>query len=115
MVQTNRYVIINENSASRVRSHEAVFCPVCAYICTGYDTRTRNVIGDDGAVEVYLLQRVKCKSCKTFHVVLPDFIQPYKHYSKAVINNVLTGSGDDCHAENSTIWRWKNYPPSLQC
>ena len=114
MISTNKYAIIREITASRVRSHEAVFCPICAFLCSGYDTRIRYVIGDDGVVEVYLLQRVKCKSCKAYHVVLPDFIQPYKHYSKTVIRNVLAGGGVDCPAENSTIWRWKKYPPSLQ-
>lgn len=107
----------SEWGAYRVRRREAPLCPFCRVLCSGYDTRSRQVVGGDGKVTVFRLRRVRCPQCKALHLELPGFMRPHKHYSAAVISDALEGSGADCPAEKSTIWRWRqeNHPPALQC
>jgi len=46
-------------------------------------------------------------SCKKTHVELPDFIQPFKHHSAAVVEAELDITGNDCPADDSTIRLWR--------
>jgi hypothetical protein len=41
------------------------------------------------------------------HTVIPNIIQPYKHYDSLAIQGVISGGGDDCAADNSTMYRWR--------
>ena len=98
-----------------IKNNEASMCPDCNVLCSGYDTRLRRVIKSDSKRITYRLRRVLCPSCDSLHLELPDFIRPYKQYSGDVIDDAVNDMGNDCPAENSTIWRWKkNYPPTLQ-
>ena len=119
LIGSHSYIIEkgDGSTAHRIRSLDAPFCPDCGSLCSGYDTRSRRVISDDGNSTVYRLRRVRCPDCDKLHLVLPDFMCPRKHYSAAVIADVLKGRGAGCPAEASTMWRWRqqNHPPGLQC
>ena len=119
MIIVTRYVVepAEPPGTYRVRALAAPFCPVCGSLCSGYDSRPRRAVGDDGIVTIYRLRRVRCPSCGALHVELPDFMRPGKHYAAAVIDGVLSGHGECCPAEGSTMWRWRrdNRPPGLQC
>ena len=39
MILTSRYAIIQDSDVFRVRSSDTAFCPACAFLCSGYDTR----------------------------------------------------------------------------
>ena len=109
MIVIARYVIEKDlaSDVMHVRSLDAPLCPLCGTLCSGYDSRLRHVIDDNGESTVYRLRRVLCPVCKSLHRELPDFMRPRKHYAAAVIDDVLNGGGEDCPAENVTIWRWK--------
>ena len=119
MIIITRYVVEQEPGAEafRVRNLDAPLCPFCGSLCSGYDTRPRRVIGDDGGALVYRLRRVLCPACDKLHLEIPDFMRPRKHYAASVITDVLDGGGSDCPAEATTMWRWRreNHPPGLQC
>ena len=118
MIIAYRYHVerVMDTEVFRIRNHDAPLCPDCGSLCSGYDTRSRRVIGDDGQTTIYRLRRVRCPVCDVLHIELPDFMRPRKHYAAAVIDNAVAGDGGDCSAENTTIWRWrKNHPPGLQC
>ena len=118
MIVVHHYAAKREKSGSIfILNLDAPLCPSCGSLCSGYDTRVRRVICDDGSVEEYRLRRVRCGSCRSLHLELPDFILPRKRYAAAVIEAALEGRGDSCPAEASTIWRWrsKNHPPEAQC
>jgi hypothetical protein len=61
--------------------------------------------------ETLRIQVVYCKSCKEYHALLPDFISPYKQYSAAEIEKVVTDrsrvSDIPTQASESTVRRWK--------
>jgi len=59
-----------------------------------------------GDQQVFLLRRLKCRSCHKLHIELPDIIQPFKHYLVAVIEKCLDGADADCPADDSTIRLW---------
>jgi hypothetical protein len=118
MIIARRYVIErDEGGGYRVRGLDAPLCPSCGSLCSGYDTRSRRLVGGDGSVTVYRLRRVRCPLCNALHLELPDFMRPRKHYAEEVISGVLEGGGEDCPAEGTTMWRWRreNHPPALQC
>ena len=91
----------------RVKGRFAAYCPDCRRLLTGYDTRRRTVIGDDGKPVVFLLRRLRCSECEKLHLEIPDFIAPYKHYSAETIRHALLEGGGSCPADDSTIRRWK--------
>ena len=101
----------------KIRNLDAPLCPDCSSLCSGYDTRSRRVIDDDGRKVTYRLRRLRCLACEVLHIEQPDFMRPHKHYTAAMIDKVLDGLDADCPAEASTMWRWKNenHPPGLQC
>lgn len=35
------------------------------------------------------IKRIRCKTCKSTHAVIPDFIVPYKAYSFEIVNKIL--------------------------
>ena len=118
MIIATRYAIeqVEGADAFKIRNHDAPLCPDCGSLCSGYDTRSRRVFGDDGRPTRYKLRRVRCPLCDVLHLEQPDFMRPRKHYAATVIYAALEGDGN-CPAENTTIWRWRkeNYPPGLQC
>ena len=88
------------------------YCPVHGYELTGHGNYTRKIKDYGMSIRIY---RLGCpdKTCNYTQAILPDFIQPYKHYSAHEISSVLVDaeSGDeplgiDSEASISTIRRW---------
>ena len=94
-----------------IRTTEESVCPFCSGELVYRDSKSRKLKDIVGEISCFLLRRLHCQgTCKTLHTELPDIIQPYKHYESAVIQSVIDGSADalTCHADDSTIRRWKN-------
>lgn len=106
MIIIKKYRILEKNQIYHVVSMEPRICPACSGPLKVRDTKRRGLILEDGDVRVFLLRRLKCETCGTLQLELPDIFVPYKHYSKAVIQNAVNGSHRFCPAENSTIYRW---------
>jgi len=55
---------------------------------------------------------VWCRKCRKWHALLPDFLQPHKHYSGEEIEGVIIDGGTmpvsqiDTEASESTVRRW---------
>jgi hypothetical protein len=119
MIIAQRYTVkqVEGTDIYKIHNHDLPHCPDCGSLCSVFNTRTRQVVGDDGNSTVYRLRRLRCPSCNTLHIELPDFMRPRKHYAAAVIDDVIAGRGENCPAENTTMWRWRreNHIPGLQC
>ena len=72
----------------------------------GYHVR-RHAIDSAGVSHWYLLRRWRCPACQSFHLELPDFMAPRRHYEAETIRDVQIGDGESCPADDSTIRRWK--------
>jgi hypothetical protein len=109
VIISHRYIVeeVDDAAAIRVRSLDAPLCPDCRSLCSGYDARSRRVVGDDGRVTVYRLRRVRCPACEMLHIELPDFMRPLKRYAASVIDDVLGGGGACCPADERTMRRWR--------
>ena len=90
-----------------------ILCPQCGKptVFFGF-ARLRKLIMN-GIPHQIALRRVRCKPCAKTHVVLPDFVCAYKHYSvfdieMAVsdLDSGLQAEQIDCTAAPSTIRRW---------
>ena len=93
-----------------VKRMEDVLCPVCKSDCLkAKDRRKRRVILDDGSEITCLLERLRCKYCGKIHHVLPDFIVPYKRYSRQVIEKIISGDTSELACEDSTIRRIRQW------
>jgi len=93
-----------------ITAKESLTCPFCRGELVYRDSKPRKTKDIIGGVSHFLLRRLRCQgTCKKLHTELPDIIQPYKHYESSVIQAVINDSADaaDCHADNSTIRRWK--------
>jgi ribosomal protein S27AE len=80
----------------RIRGLDAPLCPKCGVLMSGYDTRLRRAVSGNGAAHSYRLRRLRCPSCGSIHLELPDFLRAGKHYEAAVIDEVLSGNSDSC-------------------
>ena len=109
MIIAHDYLVEYDNAvqAYRVKGKFAAYCPDCRHLLSGYDTRRRIVIGDDGKPATFLLRRLRCSECGKLHLEIPDFISPHKHYSAETIRQALRERGGSCPADDSTIRRWK--------
>ena len=110
MLITSHYVGKDggERQAIRVLSFEAQSCPSCGGQLSGYDTRQRHVIDGAGLARWYLCRRLRCRSCGSLHVELPDFMTARRHYEADVIQQARAGDpAGSCPADDSTIRRWK--------
>ena len=112
---TNRMVIVSsyresynkEQEYHEIISLEEICCPYCGDSLEYRNSRKRNVYDELRNKAIYLLRRLWCSGCRHLHTEIPDIIQPHKHYSSSVIQDVLSG-GDICAADDSTIRRWRN-------
>jgi len=88
---------------------EPLSCPICGGDLAAYDRKSRKARTQFDGIIVLLLRRLRCRHCKKLHTELPDFLVPYKRYSRECIEDVLagsrTGSPDD-ERTRSKIRRW---------
>ena len=71
---------------------EPLTCPICGGKLAAYDRKKRKVHTRSRGIIVLRLRRLRCKDCGRFHTELPDFLVPYKRYSRENIEDVLAGS-----------------------
>jgi hypothetical protein len=115
IAMTNRMVIVTSFKTrynSERKYHEVIYseethCPYCGGGLKYRNSRKRKVLDELRNVIAYLLRRLWCAGCLSLHTEIPDIIQPYRHFSSSVIQDVITG-GDVCAADDSTIRRWRN-------
>ena len=110
MVFTSKYRLKYDsaNDTYTVISYESHVCPVCGVALTGYDTRRRFSIDTLGNRRCFAVRRLFCKNCKKYHIELPSFMTPYKHYDSSVIELASQSTAwGYCPADDSTIRRWK--------
>jgi hypothetical protein len=105
-----KYYIENRKKDLEVMISTYLFvCPDCGGIMTYYDTVNRIV----KEMNVWIpISRVQCPNkCHTIRV-LPDFLEPYKHYSAECIESTLkeaeyeTAENIETEASVPTIRRW---------
>ena len=109
MIVTKHYAVTYdaERDAYAILSSEVPRCPVCGAIMCGHGIRRRHAIDSAGVSHWYLLRRWRCPACQSFHLELPDFMAPRRHYEAETIRDVQIGDGESCPADDSTIRRWK--------
>ena len=90
-----------------IQNKNAPICPDCGVLCSGYDTKRRQLIDGTGEARIFHLRRLRCPQCHRLHVEIPDIMEPRKHYDRATIESARAGNTDGCAAEDSTIRRWR--------
>lgn len=109
VIFTQHYTIEHdvERDLFIIRSEEPPICPCCGAAMAGHGTRRRHMIDEEGVAHWLLLRRWRCPCCGSFHLELPAFLMPYRHYDAGLIREVQEGGGEYCPADDSTIRRWK--------
>lgn len=94
---------------------KALYCSICGSLTHFHQWKNRNAWSSDSAITKIPQLQVICTntSCKATHVIIPDFLCPYKRYVGAEIEAAIEpGCGEEktnvTAAEESTIRRWKN-------
>lgn len=89
------------------------YCPVCGSLTHFNQWKNRSAWSSDSMISGVPQLQVLCTNadCKRTHVIIPDFLNPYKRYVGAEIEAAIekASSGDDLYvteAEESTINRW---------
>ena len=91
-----------------------IFCSKCGASTKYYDTVKRLARTGYGKSYMAYVQRYMCTKCKSVHRMLPDFLMPYKHYEKRIIEGFISGTitSDMLEYEDypcvSTIKNWKS-------
>lgn len=86
------------------------YCPVCGSLAHFNQWKLRSAWSSDDITSGIPQLQVLCKNhgCKRTHVIIPDFLNPYKRYVGAEIEaSIEQSSLLITQAEESTIQRWK--------
>lgn len=85
----------NQNTENSIKVYEnmlnfpGIKCPECNKsdftYCKGY---SRNVV-DNGKEYRIEIKKVKCNHCNKRHAIIPDFLVPYKQYSRKTIDKTI--------------------------
>jgi hypothetical protein len=84
-------------------------CCICMRLMTIHSHYVRKIKETGEAIRITM---VWCRKCKAWHALLPDFIQPYKHYSGNEVEAVIIDSATEpvnrieSEASESTVRRW---------
>lgn len=101
--KNNKKYVVIDNAA----------CPVCGDTMKHRDYAPRKLKKEGGEEEWFNIPRAYCKKCKRLRRLLPDFMLPYRQYSKDIISGVLKGQISEIDLEYEdypcgvTIDRWK--------
>lgn len=85
-------------------------CGGCFIPLKHYDKVKRIVKLDGGYKTTIILNRMYCPRCKQTKRILPDYLIPYKHYSKDVILKYLDVDINDYYGDYPSDWtilRWQ--------
>lgn len=91
-----------------------MICRKCNTEMKHRDYVKRLVRTENGQKNWIKIERVICPNCHTITRVLPDYILPFKHYTKDIVDGVLNGdiSPEQIEYEDYpseiTMKRWKN-------
>lgn len=86
---------------------QAHSCPICHAPLSGYDLRRRQATDEEGITRSYYLRRLRCAGCGKLHTEIPDFMLPYKHFTRETVAQGMKEGPNCCPADNSTIRRWR--------
>lgn len=106
MIRIQNYHLYKKKDSFVVVPDEPVRCG-CGGEVVKRGSKGRYIINNEGVRNRYILKRVYCPACDRLHMVVPDFIEPYKQYDKNVIDSVRNGTNDYAVADNATLYRWK--------
>jgi hypothetical protein len=92
------------------------FCSKCGSLTHFHSWKRRSAWSSDSEITEIMQLQVICTNpdCKKTHVVIPDFLCPYKRYVGAEIEasvearNNKAAVNTTTEAEESTIRRWRN-------
>jgi hypothetical protein len=94
-----------------LRSEEQIPCPGCGSKLNVAGSRPRKYIRDDGERRTLIIRRLRCSNsgCRKIHHELPDFLVPYKRFSRYCIESALSQPHVklDIPADNATLHRWR--------
>lgn len=76
-------------------SDEPQTCPCCGGKLKKVRLRERRYRDEDGEQHTILIMQYRCISCRKYHIGLPGFLIPYKHYEAKVIQAVVDNEKDD--------------------
>lgn len=109
MVTATHYMVERELDGHifRIRNLDKILCPDCGAPLSGYDTRLRHIVSEEGLPIWFRLRRLRCPCCRRLHLEMPDFMRAGKHYTAAVIDAAVAGDITSCPADDSTIRRWR--------
>lgn len=84
-----------------------IFCLRCGEISGYYDTVKRTVRTAYGKRYEVSIERYICTKCRFIHRELPDYLIPYKHYEKRIIDGFIFGN------LSSDMLEYEDYPCSM--
>lgn len=89
-------------------------CPNChSYETEVYDRVKRTVIIKYGEKITTWIYRYKCSKCGHIFRALPQYVIPYKHYHRSIIEGVISGTisdeteGYEDYPSLNTMRKWK--------
>ena len=97
-----------DKQLSYVHADEMLNCPFCdcsKLIKKGW--RKRKLYMLIGTLMIFMIRRMKCKTCCKIHHVLPNIIVPYKRYDAETIEKIIEGNSCETCCEESTTNRIK--------
>ena len=106
MIKIKNYHLYKKKDSFVVEPDEPIRCS-CGDKVIKRGSKGRYIINNEGVRNRYILKRVYCPACNKLHMVVPDFIEPYKHYDKNVIDGVRNYTNKCSTADNATLYRWK--------
>lgn len=95
-----------------MEGNEKMTCPKCGREMIFRDKVNRRVKVEYGEVEFVSVDRFECKECGVVKRDLPNYILPYKHYRRDIVERFIAGeiSQYDIFFEdypcNTTIRDW---------
>lgn len=95
---------------------KTLYCSKCGGLTHFHQWKERNAWSSDSAITKIPQLQVICTNafCKATHVIIPDFLCPYKRYVGVEIEAAIEPASckevaaNSTGAEESTIRRWKN-------
>lgn len=86
------------------------YCPICGTLTHFNQWKLRSAWSSDDITRGIPQLQVLCTNpdCEKTHVVIPDFLNPYKRYVGAEIEASIDSEPDSVtYAEESTVRRWR--------
>lgn len=94
-------------------TNDITLCPQCGGALKATGKVKRIIKKKSGVIEWFYIRRLLCVRCGKVHREIPNYIVPYKHYEKEIIQSVINDliTPDDLEYEDypceMTMKRWK--------